>query len=227
MLAELPSPVIDALAPRDRARLLDGAVARTLAPNELLFLAGDTRRRVYVLRHGVIKLAARTGDGRETIIHLAVPGDLVDDVGAFDGDPQPLDAVAAGACDIAGLDADMLVDATTRSPAAALELAALNARRTRWICDAALERTASEVPARLAGRLLDLAMLLGRQMPDAIEMELPLAQGDLARLAGMCRESACKTLRGFQKKGVLDYEGRRMRILRPDILEAIRCAGRG
>ena len=94
--------------------------------------------------------------------------------------------------------------------------------------DTAVERTSSEVPARLAGRLLDLADLLGTVRQGAVEMELPLAQGDLGRLAGMCRESACKTLRRFKSQGLLDYRGRRLRILRPDALErwSSRCKHR-
>jgi CRP-like cAMP-binding protein len=53
-----------------------------------------------------------------------------------------------------------------------------------------------------------------------------VAQGDLGRLAGISRESTCKALRSFQSQGLLDYRGRRLRILRPDVLERIRCTGR-
>jgi hypothetical protein len=42
----------------------------------------------------------------------------------------------------------------------------------------------------------------------------------------MCRESACKTMSKMKKQGVIDYKGRKLRILRPDVLEKIRCAGR-
>jgi CRP-like cAMP-binding protein len=127
---------------------------------------------------------------------------------------------------VLGIDADMFVQMLSRSPSGALELARAMAQRTRWLCDAALERSTATVPARLAGRLLDLADLLGRVDRGAIEMELPLAQEDLGSLAGMCRESACKTLRTFKRQGLLDYRGRRLRILRPDALERIRCSGR-
>jgi CRP-like cAMP-binding protein len=96
----------------------------------------------------------------------------------------------------------------------------------RWLYATTLERTSSEVPARLAGRLLDLGDLLGRIHQGALEIDLPVAQGDLGRLAGISRESTCKALRSFKSQGLLDYRGRRLRILRPDALERIRCAGR-
>lgn len=225
-MTPLSSPVIDALNDGDRRIVLDRLVRRPLEPGEPLYLAGDRKRRLHVVEIGLLKLSARTHEGDETILFLALPGDVVGDVAALDDLPQPLDAVAASPTVVLGIDSDLFVEILQRNPAAALELARQMGRRLRWICDATLERTSSEVPARLAGRLLDLADLLGRMHAGAIEIDLPLAQHDLGSLAGMCRESACKTLRRFKADGLLDYRGRRLRILRPDGLERIRCAGR-
>jgi CRP/FNR family transcriptional regulator, cyclic AMP receptor protein len=224
---EIASPVLDRLSHQDRALLLDRAVRRHLAPNERLYLAGDRARRAHIIASGLIKLVARDGEGRETILCLALVGEVTGDTAAIDGLPQPFDAVAATHTDVLGFDADLFIEVLKRNPAAALQLSLSMAERLRWIYEAALERTSSEVPARLAGRLLDLADILGHVDGGAVELELPLGQGDLARLAGMCRESACKTLRRFKAQGLVDYRGRRLRILRPDALERIKCAGRG
>ena len=221
------SPLLDRLEPRDRARLLDRAVSRRLHAGQSLYLAGDDGRRAHIVLSGVVKLAARSDDGDVAILCLVCPGDIVGEIAALDGGPQPLDAIAATTSEVLGIDAEQLVEALALNPSAALELARGLARRTRWLGLAALERTTRSVPARLAGRLLDLADVLGRADCGAIELELPLAQEDLGRLAGMCRESACKTLRAFKREGLLDYRGRRLRILRPDALERIRCSGRG
>jgi CRP/FNR family transcriptional regulator len=205
---------------------MDRGVPRTLEAGEILYLAGDRERRVHIVADGVIKMTARDAQGAETILFLAMPGDVVGDVAALDDLPQPLDAVAATRCTVVGVDADLFVDVISASRSAVLELGRALAGRTRWVCDTALERTSSEVPARLAGRLLDLADLIGYVKQGTIEMELPLAQRDLGRLAGMCRESACKTLRRFKAQGMVDYEGRRVRILNPAALERVRSGGR-
>lgn len=220
------SPVLDAMSARDHAALMDHAVVRRLDQGQRLYLTGERLRRVHVLISGLVTLSACSAAGDETILCLAVPGELVGEVAGVDGLPQPLDAVAAAPSEVAGLDADHLAEVLGRNPRASLELARLMAQRTRWMCETALERSTGEVPARLAGRLLDLADMLGRIRNGAIEMDLPLAQGDLGRLAGMCRESACKTLRSFKAAGMVDYRGRRLRILRPDALQRIKCAGR-
>jgi CRP-like cAMP-binding protein len=223
---DTPCALIDALSPTNRATVLARAVPRRLRRGQSLYLAGDRARRVHLLAAGVMKLTARTAEGSSTILCLALPGEVVGELAAIDGLPQPLDAVAADTCELLGLDADLWLEVLGRDPVAALEVARCMARRTRWICDTATERSSSAVPARLAGRLLDLADIIGRIEDRVIELELPLAQEDLGRLAGMCRESACKTLRTFKRRGWLDYDRGRLRILRPDALERIRCAGR-
>ncbi len=219
-------PVIDALPERERHRLLDRAVPRRLHRRQVLHLAGDRERRIHVVVDGLMKLAARDGSGNETLLGIAAPGDLVGEIAAIDELQQPLDAIAATPCTVVGLDADCFVEIVARNPTATIEFARLLASRIRWVCDTAIERSAGDVPARLAGRLLDLADLLGRIEAGAVEFEMPLAQADLGSLAGMCRESACKALRSFRAKGVVDYRGKRLRILRPDVLEKIRCGAR-
>lgn len=222
---EIQSTLVECLEPADRDALLDRAVPRRLARGEVLYLAGDRRRRMHLIAGGVVKLTARSGDGRSAILGLALPGEVIGEVAALQDCPQPLDAVAATPCVVLGVDADMLLELMGRNPAAMLELVRGIAQRSRWICDTALERATTGVQGRLAGRLLDLADLLGQVRDGAVEMELPLAQDELGRLAGMCRESACKALKRFKDAGWLDYRGRRVRILRPEALESVRCGG--
>jgi CRP/FNR family cyclic AMP-dependent transcriptional regulator len=218
--------LLDSLSARDRDVVLARAVRRTLRRGEHLYLAGQRTSRAHVVEGGLLKLVGRNGDGRTSVLCLARPGELVGDLAALHGRPQPLDAVAATRCEVLGLDADALLAALRAAPGAALAAAATMAERLRWVSTAALERSTSPVPARLAGRLLDLGELLGTPAGGAIEVDLPLGQDDLGRLAGMCRESACKTLSAFRRRGLLEYRGRRLRILRPDALERIRCTGR-
>ena len=220
------SEIIDVLADNDRTIVLDRLVRRNLRRGEALYFAGERVGRAHFVQSGMLKLSARSVDGAETILCLALPGEIVGEVAALDDLPQPLDAVAATPSVAYGMDSGLLVEILDRNPLATIALARQMGQRLRWLCESAQERTSSEVPARLASRLLNLADLLGRPNAGTIEMDLPLPQHDLGSLAGMCRESACKTLRLFKSAGLLDYKGRRVRILRPDGLEKIRCGGR-
>lgn len=217
--------LLEELSPTDRTILLDRAVERVLGRDEILHLAGDRPERVHLVIDGIVKLSARASNGDETILGLAIPGTAVGDIAAIDGRGQPLDAITVTPCTLLGFDAHLFVEVVFRNPAASLALAQAGMQRTRWVIDTALERTSGEVEERLAGRLLDLARMLGRPVGTGIELELPVGQRDLGKLAGMCRESACKTLRRMKSDGIVDYDGRRLRILRPNSLRMMRCGG--
>lgn len=210
----------------ERILLARRSVIRRLDERDVLFLAGEEPARMHVVLRGVVKLVARDEMGGETIIALVARGGLLGEVAALDHRPQPLDAVAATGVTVAGYDAQQVVDALARSPRACLGVAAHLARYTRGMCDLVHERSTAPAPARLAGRLLHLGGLLGTVERGALEFDLPIRQKDLGSFAGMSREMACKTLRRLQREGVLDYDERRLRILRPDALERIRCGAR-
>ena len=182
------SPVLESLVPSDRARLLERAVPRALRRGQSLYLAGESVRRAYVVDTGVLKLSARNLQGRSTILGLALPGDIVGDVGALDGRPQPLDALAATRCDVLGIDADLLLEMVARTPSAALEVARSLARSLRCIYGSAAERTTGTCSARLAGRLLDrgrtrsAAHVGTRGGPSACTGGSRPARGDVARV---------------------------------------------
>jgi CRP/FNR family cyclic AMP-dependent transcriptional regulator len=222
-----PSPLLATLSAGDRAALLDRAVTRHLEIRAVLHLAGEAPSRVHVVTAGAIKLMSRDPGGREAILGLVLPGGLVGLSAVLDGLPETNDAVALTDCDVVGFDAGALMDVLARNPQAAIEAARTMSAQIRWLNGTALERSSSHVPARLAGRLLDLAVVAGRRRGDIVEVDLPLDQTDLGRLAGMCRESACKAIRKFRAQGLVDYHGRRLRILRPDLLEQVRGEGLG
>lgn len=220
------SPLVSALPERERERLLDRAVPRSLERGDTLYLAGDLEGRVHFVRKGLLKLATCDHEGRTATLALAAPGDLVGETSAVDGDAQPFDVIAITPCELSSVDTELFLDVITKNPAAALELARVIATRTRWIAATASERTTNDVPARLASRLLELAQLLGHMRSGTIEVDLPLTRTDVGQIAGMCRESASKALSSFARQGVLDYSKGTLRIYRPDALERIRCAGR-
>ena len=220
------SPVLEALPEKERARLSDRAVPRRLVADETLHHAGARAERMHVVTSGLFKFVGRDGSGNDTILGIAVTGDVVGDLPWIDGLDQPFDVIATTESTVLSIDAADLLESISTSPRAVCALLELQAARLRWVYGTCLERTAGGVPARLAGRLLDLADMLGEIENGAIQFDMPLPQADIGRLAGVCRESACKTLRKFKSAGVVDYRRGRLRILRPDVLERIRCAGR-
>jgi CRP/FNR family cyclic AMP-dependent transcriptional regulator len=220
------SSILSALPAHDRDLLLQKSVSRSLGHGQVVLLAGDECDRVYLLVRGLMKLVRREYGGRETILGLALPGDLVGEMAFLDGGAQPADAITITPARVLSIDPDLLAQILLRSSRATVELARSLSRRLRWTCETAVERSSVGITERMAGRLLDLAVLLNRAYGPQTTLELPLAQTELGELAGISRESACKALKTFKDQGAVEYTRKRLRILRPDVLRRIRCAGR-
>ncbi len=218
--------LLEALGPREAEALMERSVPRSLRPEEILFLAGDRTPRLHLVLEGMIKLVSRSSQGSESILCLAPPGSFVGELTLFDGLPQPYEAVAVTRCEVVGIDGETFLQVVEREGRAGLAMCVALTERMRSVCESAAERGSSSAPARLAGRLLDLADMLGQVDHAGVVVDLPMRQEDLGHLAGTSRETVCKTLRRFQRAGVVDYSGRRLRITRPDMLEKIRCRGK-
>ncbi|HEX2241011.1 MAG TPA: Crp/Fnr family transcriptional regulator [Actinomycetota bacterium] len=220
------SPILSALSDDARTTLLSTGVERRWRRGSVLFLTGDSPERLYLVGDGIVKLARRNSDGRELIISLAAAGELVGELAAFETLPHDVDAIAATPVRALSLDAQCFRRVMAREPAALRGFVADLGRRYRALAACVHERGTATVPARLASRLLEMALLFGRADDDALEFEIPLRQTDIASFAGTSRESVSKTLKRFEAQGLVRCRGRTLRIVRPAALEKIRCAGR-
>jgi len=70
---------------------------------------------------------------------------------------------------------------------------------------------------KTAKTILKFANLMGNNPSNSIN----ISRRDLAGVAGIATESLIRTLTDFKKKGILEIEGRNIRILDLDKLEAI------
>jgi hypothetical protein len=148
-------PTVSEVLSRSEAELFEHARPMTLLTGERLCVAGDRDLGVYVVRSGMLKLIGNSASGRESIICLAFPGEIIGEVAAFDGRPQPVDVVAASRSELLAISAQALVRAVLEVPGVAVAAGALMARRSRWMCDTAVERNIRYAPARLAGACSD------------------------------------------------------------------------
>ncbi|HET7482647.1 MAG TPA: cyclic nucleotide-binding domain-containing protein, partial [Actinomycetota bacterium] len=131
-MSSLENPILDALEPRTRTRLLERSVPRRLAKGEFLYLAGDREPRVHVVVEGLLKFVGRDGSGVETTVGLAVSGDTAGEIAALDDLPQPLDAVAVVPTAVRGFAADAFMSAVTSDPEATAAFHSQMAARLRW-----------------------------------------------------------------------------------------------
>lgn len=191
-------------------RGLDAYPTRELGKGEPLYRAGDRADTVFRVVHGLVKLAIDVPTGRERIVGVAGPGDLI-------GALAPGQAALRESAE--ALSASVVVTVVPRSDAAAFEPALFRAagdQLTR-VTDA-LEDGELSVAARLARALLRLGERFGQVSEEGfVRITLPLTHENLAAMIGAARETTTATLGEMRRSGVLEgtrgsYRFRRERL---------------
>ena len=81
------------------------------------------------------------------------------------------------------------------------------------------------VPARLAGKLLELMDRYGRVTPSGIRIDERFTHMQLAEMIGTSRETLTKVLNELRESGLIDVRERLVWVLDADALEHLKTAG--
>ncbi|MDO5495329.1 MAG: Crp/Fnr family transcriptional regulator [bacterium] len=210
-------PIFRGLSAHEQDDVASFAHPVRLSRGELLHVAGDDVAQLVVVHTGALKLVHASASGRERLLRVAGPGEVVGEHSFLTGGAPDYYAEAAEEtrlCVFAHADLARLV---AEFPAIGVEmLRSLSNRLVESERLLALEK--ADVGARLAAYLLrlpDAASRTGRTV------RLPLAKKDIASYLGTTPESLSRALARMQNAGIVSVEGERVTVLREDALEAL------
>lgn len=206
-------PLFADLPEEDRAALRNMMHETSLRRGETLFHEGDPGDRLYILSDGKIKLGHTSVDGREKLIAVLGPGEILGELTLFDPGPRSTTATAVAPTHMLVLEhAALMAFIDERPRLAKLMLRAL-AQRLRKTNVQLADLVFSDVPGRVAKALLDLADQFGSRTEDGTHVPHDLTQEELAQLVGASRETVNKSLAEFVSRGWIRLEGRAVTLL--------------
>jgi CRP-like cAMP-binding protein len=209
------------LTAADADSLQRRGMIRRFARGQALLHQGQIPDRVLLLRSGRVKVYSTTASGKDVVLAVRGPGELVGELSALDEEPrsasivavEPVEAVVLSLADFRGF----LIE----HPAAALALLGMLSRRLRDADAKRIEYVAFNTMGRVALRIVEMTERFGEAKGDAIDLELPLSQEELAGWTGSSLESVGRALQTMRGLGWLETRRRQIRVLN---LEAIRRA---
>lgn len=199
-------------------RMLEGIlVARSFHKGENIFTEGSASAGFYIIIKGRVKVFKLSAEGKEQILHIVGPRELLGAVSAFAGSPYPAHADAMEKTTAFFLPRKDFLALIQKEPTVVMNMMANLSMRlqhfTRMIEDLSLK----EVPGRLAAYLLYLCERTGCR--DFIEIDI--SKGQLASLLGTIPETLSRILRKMSEKSLLKVSGRRIRLLNRKALQDI------
>jgi CRP/FNR family cyclic AMP-dependent transcriptional regulator len=196
---------------------------RKFQRGQALFTEGDRAERVFLIERGWVTVTSVAPDGREIVLGLRGPGDMLGELSALDGEPRSATALAVSEVEVVVVSGSALERALD-DVQASRELIRMLAGRLRDADRKRLEFAALDTLGRVAWRLLELSERFGHTTADGISVELPLSQEQLAGWCGASRESTVKALTSLRALGCITT-GRRRVVIRD--LAALRRHARG
>jgi CRP/FNR family transcriptional regulator len=213
------SPLFAGLDDAAWAALAPRLHERTLPRGDALFAEGDPGDALHVLIDGKVKICRTAPDGRENVVAVLGPGDLLGELSLFDAQPRAASAVAVADTTLATLPDRDFRSWLDEHPAAALVLLEALAVRLRQTNEAMADLVFTDVPGRVAKALLSLAAKFGSDEGDgATRVAHDLTQEELAQLVGASRETVNKALADFAARGWLRVDGKAVVLLDADRL---------
>ena len=211
LFGELDDTELKALAER--------AVERRLARDEILFIAGDEARGLFVIVSGALRAFREGVDGREQVIHVERAGATIAELPVFDDKPYPSTVAAEEETVVLYLDKNDVRSLCLKYPQIALAALKMLAGRLRRCAELVEALSLREVDQRLARWLLSESRARGRRVESGIEVALALTNQQIAARIGSVREVVSRALSRLQQNGMITIDGRRITICDEQALE--------
>lgn len=197
--------------------------SRTFPRGQTLFVEGDRAERVFVIERGRVLITCTGPGGKQTVLGLRGPGDVLGELSVFDGGTRSATAVTLEDVDAVVTSASALTRAAQEIDTAH-DLIRILASRLREADRRRLEFSSLDTLGRVAWRLVELGERFGRETPQGIAVDLPISQDQLASWCAASREATVKALASLRALGAISTSRRHVLIADP---EALRRHARG
>ncbi len=184
------------------APIIAAATDRSLRRGDVIFEENEEPDALYVMTDGLVAIANRSIDGRESVVALMEQGDLFGEMGLFDGIGRSAEARALERSNIIAIPYEPVRALYEQNPKLLWRVVAMLAGRLRNMDEALADSVFLDVTGRTAKRLLELA-------GEADEFTLPVTQEELAGMVGASRERVNKAIASFVKLGWIEQVDRR------------------
>jgi CRP/FNR family transcriptional regulator, cyclic AMP receptor protein len=211
-----PGGFIGELQPADCAALAGVGRLRHYRPGAVLMREGDESDQVLLLTEGRAKVTSTTTEGRELLLAVRGPGELIGELAAIDGGPRSASVVALGPSVCRVLRVEEFLGFVEAHPRAALVLLRTFTRRLRDSDRRRAEFGSLDATHRLARLVIELADEYGRTTNQGgVEIGLRLTQEELAGMIATSRESVARALTSLRSRGLIATSRRTITLRDP------------
>ena len=184
-----------------------------ISKKEPLFMEDDEGYCMYYLISGSAKLFKTNEEGKEAVIKFVAPGEIFAEIILYLKNKYPVTCMAIEPSELLAINAQKLFKLIQQRPELAMRLIGRLAFRSQYLVRMVENLTIANVRERFLNYLRLMQSKSGNNVID-----LPVPKGDLALLLGIAPETFSRLLKKLTEDGIIEVEGRNIRIIGTDSL---------
>ena len=186
----------------------DHKIMNAFKRGQVLFHEGNPAFGVYCISEGKVKLTKTSENGKETMLRIAGPGDLIGFQHIVQNGINDVTATALEETKICFLDRVFLQKLVKEENSCAMELLTHVARDMATLQDRVNGFQSKNVRERVAYMLLDLAERYGSDSKQGRRLGIQLSREDMASMLGVATETLIREISQLRDEGVIDQDGK-------------------
>jgi CRP/FNR family transcriptional regulator, polysaccharide utilization system transcription regulator len=212
--------MLDLLQPDQKAQILQEKKEIILPKGEILFAEGQPPAGVHLLLTGKIKLFTSNSQGREQIVHLARPNNLLGYRAILGNDSYSCSASAIEKSEVWLIPRALFLSLLDTNAALSHYVIRLLTAELRHAEHHLAGLARKPVKIRLAESLLLLAETYGFES-DGKTLAVSLSREEMAALVGTATETVIRLLQTLKEQGLLAISGQQIRLLNTKALKSL------
>lgn len=182
---------------------------------ESIYTEGNNSNTIYLIRKGIVKCYKFDELGKELITSLYKGDDLFGCTSFTQNIPYQESATAIEDTELTGISKQELKDILNKNHKVALELIELMNLNLSSIKEELLKMAYGSVTKKTAATILKFAEKMNKNIKDPFK----ISRSDLASVAGIATETFIRTMTIFKKEGLIEIEGRNIKVIDINKLE--------
>ena len=215
-----PGTFMAQLSESERQALLELGVRRRFPHGTVLMYQLEPDERVMFILAGRVKIGRVDGRGRELLLTISDPGDMLGELAFVDRGPRVATVTALEPVEALVTPSQALRSHLESTPRIAVALLEVVAHRYRETTVKLAQFPSLDTMGRLAARVVELADRYGRETNAGIEVILPISQDELAAWTGASRASVAHALQSLRELGWIRTERRKLTVIDLESLRA-------
>lgn len=201
---------LKALSKEELLKMANCKTSYTIKKGESVFEEGEITNGVFCVKDGVCKMTKLSANGKDQIVKLAKPGELLGQRSMISDEPANLSAVALEDMEVCFVPKNEIMQFFNQNNQFSMNMMKTICGDLKEADDHMVSMAQKSVKERLAETLVYLEDNFGTNEDGSLRIQL--SREELAGMIGTATESCIRLLSEFNKNGWVDLTGKKITI---------------